>query len=137
MGAHRIAIDASGDLALLGGSEGTAGVYSLSQAKLSEEIKLGDPVTDTLWAGSSAIAATSTGSINIIQDGEIKSTVQGHHGGITSLALHPSEEILASVGIDKAYVLYDLNTETKVVQLDTDSGKLSLWSGTEKTAVLT
>jgi pre-mRNA-processing factor 19 len=45
-----------------------------------------------------------------------------HAGGITALALHPSGEILASVGVDKSYVLYDLSSLKPMSQIFTNSG---------------
>ena len=56
--ARTVSLDTGGDLALLGGSDGTAGVFSISQNKLVQELPVGSSVTNTLWAGSTAIVGT-------------------------------------------------------------------------------
>ena len=42
---------------------------------------------------------------------------------MTALALHPSGDILASVGVDKNYTFYDLASSVQVLQISTDSRK--------------
>ena len=114
----------SGDLALIGGVEGTAGVYSTSQKKLGHELKIGpDAVTDAVWAGSRAAFATSSGLVKLFENGTEVSTFSGHAGEVTALAVHPRGDILASVGVDKSYILYDLTTSLQATQVHTDSGK--------------
>ena len=122
---HHIAIDQSGDLVLLGGTEGTAGIYSLSQAKLQQEVETEAPIKDTLWLETAGVVATSTGAIKVLENKVVKSSLQGHNGDVTALALHPSGDILASVGIDKNCIFYDLASFSKAGQIATDSGKLS------------
>ena len=129
-GPHNITVDGSGDLALLGGSDGNAAVYSVSQNKVVQGITVGNPVTDALWAGSRIIFATSAGSVKVFEaDTEIVS-ISAHAGAVTALALHPSGEILSSVGIDKTFAFYDLSTTDKVLQKHTSSGRRYLirWS---------
>ena len=121
-GVHNVAVNAGGDLAFLGGSEGQAGIYSVPQAKLVHEIDVKAPITDTLWAGSKSIAATSQGNIHFISDDQLERTLQAHEGEVTAIAIHPSGEILASVGTDKTYAFYDLTSRSKVLQVPTDSG---------------
>ena len=122
-GARSVAVHADGDLALLGGSNGTAGVFSISQNKLVQELPLNSPVTDTLWAGSKAIIGTSSGTVKAFENGVEISSFSGHAGAVTALALHPSEDILASVGGDKSYIFYDLTSAVQVLQIYTNSGK--------------
>ena len=122
-GARTVSLDASGDLALLGGSDGSAGVFSISQNKLVQEFSAGSSVTDTLWAASKAIVGTSAGTVKVFENGTEVSSFSGHAGEVTGLALHASGEILASVGVDKSYILYDLSASTQVLQIYTDSGK--------------
>ena len=123
-GARRVSIDASGDLALLGGIGGTAGVFSISQNKWVQELPIGSPVTDTLWAGSKAIVGTSSGTVKTFENGVELSSFSGHAGAVTSLALHPSGDILASVGVDKSYIFYDLTSSVQALQIFTDSGEM-------------
>lgn len=122
-GARTISVDASGDLALLGGNDGIAGVFSISQNKLIQELPVGNPVTDTLWAGSKAIVGTSSGAVKAFENGVEVSSFSGHAGAVTALALHPSGDILASVGVDKSYIFYDLTSSVQALRIITDSGK--------------
>ena len=121
-GARTVSIDASGDLALLGGTDGIAGVFSISQNKLIQELTAGSPVTDTLWAGSKAIVGTASGKVKAFENGVEVSSFSGHAGAVTALALHPSGDILASVGVDKSYIFYDLTSSVQALQISTDSG---------------
>lgn len=121
-GARAISVDGSGDLALIGGSDGIAGVFSISQNKLVQELPVGSPVTDTLWAGSKAIVGTSSGTVKAYENGVEVSSFSGHAGAVTALALHPSGDILASVGVDKTYIFYDLTSSVQALQIATDSG---------------
>ena len=79
-------------------------------------------VTDTLWAGDRAILATSAGVVKVFDNGSEVSSFSGHSGRVMALALHPSGDILASVGVDKSYVYYDLSTSTQVLHVVTNSG---------------
>lgn len=81
-------------------------------------------VTDILWAGSKAIVGTSTGKVKIFENGFETGNLSGHAGELTALALHPSGQILASVGVDKSYIFYDLESLVQSVQCGTDSGKI-------------
>jgi len=116
-------LDASGDLALFGGRDGIAGVFSIYQNRLVQNFNVGAPVTDTIWAAAAAIVSTSAGTVKIFKNGTETSSFSGHAGEITALALHSSGEILASVGVDKSYIFYDLSSSTQVLQVFTGSGK--------------
>ncbi len=125
-GARSLSLDASGDLALVGGATGTAGIYSISQNKVLHELfEVGSVggVTDSLWAGSLAVFATASGVVIIFNNGSEVSRYRGHSGEITALAVHPSNEMLASVGVDKSYVLYDLTTSTQAMRIFAESSK--------------
>ena len=125
-GVHHIAVNTSGDLALVGGTESTVGIYSLPENKLVQEIPVDCSVTDVCWAGSAVVAATSKGQIRIFEDGAEHSNFLAHAGSANAIALHPSRSILASVGSDKTYVFYDLSKSTKALQVATDSGMEAL-----------
>lgn len=127
-GARNISLDTSGDLALLGGTDGAAGVFSISKENLVHELKIGShAVISAIWVGRRAAVATSSGSVKIFEDGTEVSSFNSHAGEVTSLAVHPSEDILASVGVDKTFILYDLTASTRVIQVQTDSSMLSLF----------
>ena len=121
-GARTVSVHANGHMALLGGSDGTAGVFSISQNHLDQELPIGSPVTDTLWAGSKAIVGTSSGAVKAFENGVEVASFFGHAGAVTALALHPSGDILASVGVDKSYIFYDLTSSVQVLQIYTNSG---------------
>lgn len=122
-GSRSVALDDSGELALFGSSDGTAGVFAIQQNKLVQEFPVDGSVTDALWAGSKAVLGTSTGTVNIFENGVEVSSFTGHAGEVAALALHPSGEILASVGVDKSYIFYDLTSSVQTLQVSTDSGK--------------
>lgn len=107
----------SGDLALFGGADGVAGVYSVSQAKLVQALKAGSAVTATAWWGERAVVATSAGTVKIFEDGNEIAQVASHAGAVTSLSVHPSGQILATAGADKRLALHDLSTFKTVSQV--------------------
>ncbi|MCJ1463524.1 hypothetical protein MMC07_002132 [Pseudocyphellaria aurata] len=120
--ARSIPLDNSGDLALVGGVDGSAGIYSISQKKKVHEIEVGDgSVTDAIWVGERAVFATSAGNVKIFESGIEVSSFNGHLGEVAALAVHPSKEILASVGVDKSYIFYDLTSLTQATQVYTNS----------------
>lgn len=118
-GCTSIDVDASGSFALLGGSDGSAGIYSIPQQSLITSLDGdGGAIVDALWAGKKSIVATSSGVIRIWEDtGSSSSAIHTHAGGVTALALHPRGDILGSVGADKSWVLHDLETTKSVVQV--------------------
>ena len=124
-GVKSIALDASGDLALLGGADGSGSVFSISNDEISYTLEVGPgTITDVLWAHTRAVFATSKGKIEVFDQGTKAASFASHAGSVTAVALHPSGEILASVGSDKSYTLYDLPAGTQATQVYTDSRKL-------------
>ena len=112
-----MSLDASGDLALFGGADGVAGVYSISQAKVVQALKAGSAVTATAWWGERALVATAAGVVKIFEEGKEIAQVGSHAGAVTSLSLHPSGRLLASAGADKRFALHDLSTFKTVSQV--------------------
>ena len=84
---------------------------------------MGSSVTDSLWAGNRTVTGTSAGDVKIFEDGNELASFSWHAGEVTGLALHASGDILASVGVDKSYILYDLVSSAKLLQIFTNSGK--------------
>ncbi len=123
-GASSLALDEAGQLVIIGGSEGVAGVYSISENRVQESFKTGSAVTDAVWYGNQPIVSTASGAITVF--GESTVTFTSHAGSADGLALHPSGDILASVGVDKSFVFYDLPGGKAVTQVYTDSGKNSI-----------
>ena len=117
-----LSLDATNALALVGGTDGIAGVYSLEQQRLLQPLKGdGGAIMDVVWAGSRALIATRQGHVKIFEGSSELATFSNHSGEITSLSLHPSGDILASVGIDQSYVLYDLENMNVITQVYTDA----------------
>lgn len=73
-----------------------------------------------MWYGSQPVVSTSSGAVKVFGKDEV--TFTSHAGSANGLALHPSGDILASVGVDKSFVFYDLTRGTAVTQVYTDSG---------------
>jgi pre-mRNA-processing factor 19 len=119
--AQASSIDLEGGYAAVSGLQGDVGIYSLEAAKLERTLKVNEPVTDTLWAGKRIIFATSRGSVKIFESGSEIASFSEHAGPATGLALHPSGDILASVGTDKSFVFYDLASLKRVTRVYTDS----------------
>jgi len=122
-GPRNVALDADGDLALFGGDDGIADVFSISQNQVVQELAAGAPVTVAMWARDTAILSTSAGTVKGYKGDSETLSFSEHRGEITGMALHPSGDILASVGSDKSYIFYDLSTSTKALQIYTDSRK--------------
>lgn len=122
-GSKSIAVDESGEHAVVGGVDGVAGIYSLPDNKILAVLKVGTgAITDTVWYGSSPVIATSSGTIKVFTDGNESAVFTSHAGAANALAMHPTGEILASVGADKSFVFYDLIGSKQVMQVNTDSG---------------
>ena len=122
-GGKAVSLDSTGDLALVGGTDGVAAVYSLSQKNVVATLKAGSgPVTDSTWVGNKAAIATSSGTVKVFENGAEVASFDSHAGEVTALAAHPSGDIFASVGVDKSYVLYDLTSNSVLTQIFTDSG---------------
>ncbi|KAL8963696.1 MAG: hypothetical protein Q9193_000064 [Seirophora villosa] len=121
-GSRSFAVNTRGDSALLGGTDGRVGIYSMSDKAIVQEMNAGNgSVTDAVWIGDRVAASTSTGNVKIWENGTEVATFSSHAGEVTALALHPSGDILASVGVDKSYIFYDLTTNIIATQILTDS----------------
>ena len=118
-GCTSLALDESGQLVIVGGTDGVAGVYSIPENKLQQSFKAGGTITDAVWFGSNPVVSTSNGAVKIFGSNEVPFTA--HAGSANALALHPSGDILASVGVDKSFVFYDL-PGGPVTQIYTNSG---------------
>ncbi|KAI2764616.1 hypothetical protein DTO006G1_1034 [Penicillium roqueforti] len=125
-GGRALSINPTGDLALVGGVDGVAGVYSLSQKSVVQTLKTDGPVTDATWAGNKAVVASSTGSVKVFENGAEVASFASHSGEVTAVTVHATGDIAASVGVDKSYVLYDLATNTVVSQIFCDAALLSV-----------
>jgi pre-mRNA-processing factor 19 len=116
-------LNESGELALFGGADGKAGIYSTSQQKVVQAFEAGSAVTATAWWGDRAIVGTAAGNVKIYssEDGSEIAQVGSHASAVTSLSVHPSGAILASGGADKRFAYYDLATFKTVSQVYTEA----------------
>lgn len=99
------------------------GVYSLPQKTVVQTLKTDGAVTDATWAGDKAIVGSATGSVKVFENGSEVASFSAHGGEVTAVTVHPSGDIVASVGVDKSYVLYDLTSNTAITQIWSDAGK--------------
>ncbi|KAA8652711.1 hypothetical protein EYZ11_008291 [Aspergillus tanneri] len=125
-GGRALSVNATGDLALVGGADGAVGIYSLSQKQVLQTLHANGPVTDAVWAGEKAVVASSTGAVKVFENGSEVASFNSHAGAATALAVHATGDIVASVGADKSYVLYDLSTTSVVTQIFSDASLLSV-----------
>ncbi|GKZ23323.1 hypothetical protein AbraIFM66951_011716 [Aspergillus brasiliensis] len=125
-GSKAFAVNSSGELALIGGADGAVGIYSISQKQIVQNLQANGPVTDAAWAGEKAIVASSTGSVKVFENGNEVANFNSHAGAATALAVHATGDIVASVGADKSYVLYDLTTNSVITQIFSDASLLSV-----------
>jgi pre-mRNA-processing factor 19 len=118
-----LAVHESGDTALVAGHNGAAGIVSLSENRLIHSLNLGKGyATSGLWAHDVAVVATSTGSVKVFEKDQEVSSFSHHTGSATAVALHPSGTILASVGEDQSYALYDLESAKLLTHVHSNSG---------------
>ena len=124
-GSTSIALDISRDLVLLGGTDGVAGMYSLAKKEVVQTLEGGmGTITRSAWAGDRAILAMSSGTVKVFKSGSESASFTAHAGEARDLAVHPSGNILASVGVDKSFVVYDLEFSTVITRVHTKSGML-------------
>lgn len=85
----------------------------------------GNCINDVLvWKGSMSVLATASGEVAILKGGQKAASFTSHAGGVSALSLHPSGDILASVGLqDKTIVFYDLAQQKELTRIITDSRK--------------
>ncbi|EED22892.1 cell cycle control protein (Cwf8), putative [Talaromyces stipitatus ATCC 10500] len=127
-GGKSLSVDSTGDLALVGGVDGIAGVYSISKQQIVQTLKVGSPITDAVFAGSTAVVASASGSVKFFNNGTETASFDSHAGEATAVVVHPTGDIVASVGADKSYVLYDLATSSVITQIYGNASKYCLLS---------
>ncbi|KAL8710068.1 MAG: hypothetical protein Q9220_005340 [cf. Caloplaca sp. 1 TL-2023] len=121
-GASSLAINETDKSILLGGTGGKLGIYSTTGSAVTQEMNVGPgTVTDALWVGDRIFSSTSTGTVKIFEAGLPVANFSNHAGEVTALAIHPSLDILASVGVDRSYVFYDLTTNAVATHVLTDA----------------
>lgn len=112
--------------AAVGGLDGIVDLYSVEAKAHERSLEIGEPVTATVWIGNKVVSATSKGSVKAVEGGVETGSVTEHAGAVTGLAVHPGEQILASVGVDKGIIFYDLHSLQRVARVYTDAGMYSI-----------
>ncbi|KAK3334326.1 Diaminopimelate epimerase-like protein [Neurospora tetraspora] len=107
--------------AAVGGLDGIVDLYSVEAKAHERSLEIGEPVTATVWIGNKVVSATSKGSVKAVEGGVETGSVTEHAGAVTGLAVHPGEQILASVGVDKGIIFYDLHSLQRVARVYTDA----------------
>ena len=115
-------LDVRGDYAAVGGSDGKVDIYSTEANSVERSFSIGEPITATVWIETKVILATAKGSVKVYDSGKQTASFQAHAGAVTGLCAHPGKRILASVGVDKSFVFYDLEALERVSRVYTDSG---------------
>ena len=110
------------------------GIYDLRQGAFTTRSNLGaGGINHCTWARDGACVATASGAVVVTAEGAVKYKFTQHAGAATAVAAHPQGEILASVGVDKSFVLYDLHNGQALTQIFSDSGELT--AGTYEASV--
>jgi pre-mRNA-processing factor 19 len=122
-GGKSLSVNSTGDLALVGGVDGIAGIYSIAKQQVVQTLKVDGPVSDAVFAGSKAVVASATGSVKFFENGAETASFASHAGEVTAVAVHPTGDIVGSVGVDKSYVLYDAATSSVVAQVYGSAGE--------------
>lgn len=123
-----LALSGNGGIALLGSSDGSTCSYEItSQETIVKSNGDGVSINDILsWENNNknmSIIALANGEVAVLEDGKKRASFTEHAGPAMALALHPSGDILASVGVDKSFVLYDLARSEVIYRIFTDSGQ--------------
>lgn len=121
-----LAFDGASGVAYLGGANGSSCAYSITNEEVSQATKGdGNAIQDlVLWHKEGKIlpvVATASGEVAVLDDGKKTISFVSHSGAASGLALHPSGDLIASVGMDKSIVLHDLSQQREVSRLITDS----------------
>jgi pre-mRNA-processing factor 19 len=91
--------------------DGLAVLYSLAQNQTLHILNCGEGcITAALFWEQKPVLAMLTGAIKIFENGDVVGEMLVHAGAVTDISLHPTGDILASVGEDKSIVFYDLTT---------------------------
>ena len=99
----------------IGGQGGDIAVFSSEgdALKLAQSFKIGSPVTTAIVSEGTVIAGTAKGEVKVYTvEGEAKASYSEHAGPVTGIASHPSKQLLVSVGSDKSFVFYNMNSRT-------------------------
>jgi len=100
-------------------------VYAVDQDAKISDLPINGKVTDSAWCGGMAVISSTSGEVKAFKDGQEVHSFRVHAGEANALAVHPSERILASVGVDKSIVFYDISGGKTLNRVFSDSGLFS------------
>ncbi|PKS13367.1 hypothetical protein jhhlp_000138 [Lomentospora prolificans] len=116
-----LTVQEDGTYAAISSVQGETAIFSVDEGKVERQLAVNEPVTDEIWTGTKLVVSTAKGSVKMYDSGREVASLTEHAGAATALALHPSGEFVASVGVDKLIVFYDLQSLTPVGRCYTDS----------------
>lgn len=124
-----LTVQEEGSYAAISSAQGETAIFSVDEGKVERQLAVNEPVTDEIWTGTKLIVSTAKGSVKVYDSGKEIASLTEHAGAATALALHPSGDLVASVGADKLVVFYHLESFTPVGRCYTDSGTFtpSIW----------
>lgn len=131
-------VDASGAQALVGGSDGAA-VVDVQTGTVSETLAKGESVSAGAWAGEKAVLLVKAGNggvVKVFEGAKEVGAIAAHAGPVNGVAVHPTGDVVASIGKDKSFVVYDLESMKAVAQVYTENGKPLLTPRIQKTKVM-
>ena len=118
-------VDASGAQALVGGSDGAA-VVDVQTGEVSETLAKGESVAAGAWAGEKAVLVVKAGNggvVKVFEGAKEVGAIAAHAGPVNGVAVHPTGDVVASIGKDKSFVVYDLESMKAVAQVYTENGE--------------
>ncbi|OBT42726.1 hypothetical protein VE00_07221 [Pseudogymnoascus sp. WSF 3629] len=116
-------VDAAGAQALVGGSDGAA-VVDVQTGAVAETLAKGESVTAGAWAGEKAVLLVKAGNggvVKVFEGAKEVGAIAAHAGPVNGVAVHPTGDVVASVGKDKSFVVYDLESTKAVAQVYTEN----------------
>ncbi|CAI4218979.1 unnamed protein product [Parascedosporium putredinis] len=116
-----LTVQEEGSYAAISSAQGDTAIFSVDEGKVERQLAVNEPVTDEIWTGTKLIVSTAKGSVKVYDSGKEIASLTEHAGAATALALHPSGDLVASVGADKLVVFYHLESFTPVGRCYTDS----------------
>lgn len=118
-------VDASGAQALVGGSDGAA-VVDVQTGAVAETLAKGETVAAGAWAGEKAVLLVKAGNggvVKVFEGAKEVGAIAAHAGPVNGVAVHPTGDVVASIGKDKSFVVYDLQSLKAVAQVYTENGE--------------
>lgn len=118
-----IAISDPGNMILVT-SKNTLKIYYVTDEKPAHSLECaGGEITCGLWIGELPAVGKSDGSIHIytsLDDNNKK--ISTHESKVIALALHPSNDLLASATVDGEWALHDLQTDQTIAKQRENTG---------------